>query len=287
MSKWLERKISNQVRSFALLLSLASTAPLAAASEPATLQTGTLSIGSDLTYPPYTYLDQGKPAGFDPEFMNLLGKELGVEINFLDTRFANLVMGVNARRFDVVASALYVTPERAAQVDFLPYLKSGSSLMVRADDDFRPLRPEDLCGKRVASIKGASWIPHLTTLSSEYCLASGKPAIQSREFPTSPEAAQALLAKAVDVQFENAAVAKITVEKLQGKVVISSQEMIYPVVVGLAVRKGNEALLQQLQVGLARMKQGGQYQALLARYNLGEPSAEDVAQALGKGTQSQ
>jgi len=27
-------------------------------------------------------------------------------------------------------------------VDFLPYLKSGSSLMVRAGDPFSPLRPE-------------------------------------------------------------------------------------------------------------------------------------------------
>jgi polar amino acid transport system substrate-binding protein len=244
---------------------------------------GALSVGSDMTYPPYTYLEQGKPAGFDPEFMEQLGRQMGVEARFVDTRFANLVMGVNARRFDVVASALYLTPERATQVDFLPYLKGGSSLMVRADDDFRPLRPEELCGKRVASIKGASWIPKLVALSADYCLASGKSAIQSREFPTSPEAAQALLAKAVDVLFENAAVAKITADKLQGRVVISSKELIFPVVVGLAVRKGNEALLQQLQAGLAKMKQEGQYQALLARYNLGEPSEADVAQALGAG----
>ncbi|MNR30249.1 Bacterial extracellular solute-binding protein, family 3 [compost metagenome] len=155
--------------------------------------------------------------------------------------------------------------------------------MVRAADDFRPLRPEELCGKRVASIKGGSWVPKLVALSADYCLASGKPAIQSREFPTSPEAAQALLAKAVDVLFENAAVAKITADKLQGRVLISSKELIFPVVVGLAVRKGNEALLQQLQAGLGKMKQEGQYQALLARYNLGEPSEADVAQALGAG----
>ncbi len=32
--------------------------------------------------------------------------------------------------------------ERTSQVDFLPYLKSGSSLMVRAGDPFSPLRPE-------------------------------------------------------------------------------------------------------------------------------------------------
>ncbi len=266
-----------------LVVAIAGGVSLQAAERDVTLLPGTLSVGSDMTYPPYTYLERGKPAGFDPEFMEQLGRQIGVEARFVDTRFANLVMGVNARRFDVVASALYLTPERATQVDFLPYLKSGSSLMVRADDDFRPLRPEELCGKKVASIKGGSWVPKLVALSAEHCVASGKPAIQSREFPTSPEAAQALLAKAVDVLFENAAVAKITADKLQGRVVISSKELIFPVVVGLAVRKGNEALLQQLQAGLAKMKQEGQYQALLARYNLGEPSEADVAKALGDG----
>lgn len=259
---------------------LALAAP-AMAAVTGTLEEGRLSIGSDLTYPPYAYLEQSQPAGFDPEFMRALGKQLQLQPEFRDTRFANLVMGVNARRFDVVASALYVTPERARQVDFLPYLKSGASLLVRSDDDFRPQRAEDLCGKRVASIKGGSWIPRLLEVSRDYCEAQGKPAIQSREFPTSPEAAQALLAKAVDVQFENAAVAKITAEKLQGRLQIASRELIYPVVIGLAVRKGNGELLDGLRQGFEAMKQDGEYQALLARYNLAEPSAADVAQALG------
>ncbi|HEK1766220.1 TPA: ABC transporter substrate-binding protein [Pseudomonas putida] len=270
----------------ATALTLALTLSAAAQAADGTLQSDRLSIGSDLTYPPYTYLDQGKPAGFDPEFMTLLGQHLKLAPQFQDTRFANLVMGVNARRFDVVASALYVTPERAAQVDFLPYLKSGASLMVRADDSFRPQAPQDLCGKRIGSIKGGSWIPKLMALSKSHCEANGQAPIDSREFPTSPEAAQALLAKAVDVQFEDAAVAAITADKLKGRVVISSHELIYPVVIGLAVRKGNDALLAELRQGFEAMKNSGEYQTLLSRYNLGEPSPAEVAQALGQNPQA-
>lgn len=273
-------------RATAFTLALTLCTATAAHAADGTLQPDRLSIGSDLTYPPYTYLAQGKPAGFDPEFMGLLGQHLKLGTQFQDTRFANLVMGVNARRFDVVASALYVTPERAAQVDFVPYLKSGASLMVRADDSFRPQRPEDLCGKRIGSIKGGSWIPKLMALSKSHCEANGQAPIDSREFPTSPEAAQALLAKAVDVQFEDAAVAAITADKLKGRVVISSRELIYPVVIGLAVRKGNDALLGELRQGLAAMKSSGEYQSLLTRYNLGEPSPSEVAKALGQNPQT-
>lgn len=280
MQKGQKGKKTAHSLAFAITLVCAATPALAVESA-STLKQGELSIGSDLTYPPYTFLEQKQPAGFDPEFMQLMGKQLGLQTRFLDTRFANLIQGVNTRRFDVVASALYVTPERAKQVDFLGYLKTGSSLIVRSADNFKPQQPEDLCGKRVGSIKGASWVPKLNKVSAEYCLAAGKPAIQSREFPTSPEAAQALLAQAVDVQMEDAAVAKITAEKLQGKIVISSSELIYPVVVGLAVSKNNPALLQELTGALGRIKEDGSYGQLLARYNLGEPSAQEVSAALG------
>ncbi|EIK94818.1 family 3 extracellular solute-binding protein [Pseudomonas sp. M47T1] len=278
--------MSRRARLTRSLLALSLTACACAHADEATLQPQRLSIGSDLTYPPYTYLDQGKPAGFDPAFMTLLGSHLKLAPQFVDTRFANLVMGVNARRFDLIASALYVTPERATQVDFLPYLKSGASLMVRSDDTFRPQQPQDLCGKRVASIKGGSWIPKLAALSKDYCQANGKAPIDSREFPTSPEAAQALLAKAVDVQFEDAAVARITTDKLKGRITISSSEMIYPVVIGLAVRKGNDALLTELRQGFSAMKDSGEYQTLLSRYNLAEPSAAEIAQATGQNPQA-
>ena len=74
----------------ALTVALACLAPLVSAAEvEGTLKQGELSVGSDLTYPPYTYLDQKQPAGFDPEFIQLLGQQLGMKPRFLDTRFAN------------------------------------------------------------------------------------------------------------------------------------------------------------------------------------------------------
>lgn len=271
----------NTLRKLAVMMSLVCTVPLANAAQTAgILKQGELSVGSDLTYPPYTYLDQKEPAGFDPEFIQLIARQLDLKPRFLDTRFANLILGVNAQRFDLIASALYVTPERAKQVDFLSYLKTGSSLMVLTSSDFRPQQPEDLCGKRVGSIKGASWIPKLNKVSAEYCVPAGKPPIESREFPTSPEAAQALLAKAVDVQMEDPAVAKITVQKLQGKTLISSPQVIYPVVIGLAVRKGDQALLDELTRAFEQIRKDGSYGQLLARYNLAEPNADDIKAAL-------
>ena len=240
-----------------------------------------LTIGADLTYPPYDYVQDADPAGFDPAFMTKLAGHLKLQPGFVDTRFANLILGVNANRFDVIASALYVTPERAKQIDFVPYLKTGGSLLALSHTGFEPKKPEDLCGKRVSSIKGASWIPKLNDVSKQVCTPAGRGAIDVREFETSPEAAQAVLSHAVDAQFEDSAVAQMTVNKLGGRVAITSTTPLYPVVIGLGIKKGNDALLAQLKSAFASMKQLGEYQALLKQYNVAEPTGNDIAQALG------
>lgn len=245
----------------------------------ATLQTGNLTIGSDLTYPPYNFLKQDKPAGFDAEFMDLIAAQMNLKPDVKDTRFASLILGLKSNKFDVVASTLYVTPERAEQVDFLPYMKTGGSLLVTAQSDFQPQKPEDLCGKRVASIKGGAWIARLNNVSTGYCKQHGLGEIAVHEFPTSPQATQALLSGAVDVQYEDAAVAKATLEKTDHRLKISSQQIIYPVVVGLAVNKDNPQLLNALKTSFAQAVSNGSYGALLHKYNLQMPNDDEIAKA--------
>lgn len=245
-----------------------------------TIASGTLTIGSDLTYPPYDFLDKGEPAGFDPEFMSRMATHMKLKPKFVDTRFANLILGIGAQKFDVIGSALYVTPERAKQVDFLPYFKTGGSILARAEGGFAPKVPEDLCGKRVGSLKGAAWVPKLRDVSKNVCVPGGKGAIDVREFDSSPEAAQALVARAVDAQYDDAAVAKSMANKLGGRVVITSTEPLYPVIVGLAVKKGNTAMMDALKQSFDTMKRSGEYQALLRKYNVAEPTTAEITQAM-------
>src|SRR5699024_9266309 len=82
-----------------------------------TLHEGQLTIGSDLTYPPYNTLENGKPAGFDVEFMDAVAGKLGLETNYIDTRFAQIIAGIKSRQYDVIASTLYVSKPRSEQVD--------------------------------------------------------------------------------------------------------------------------------------------------------------------------
>jgi ABC-type amino acid transport substrate-binding protein len=253
-----------------LVLAACSGSGTAASNPDGTLTSGTLTVGSDLTYPPYAYLDGTTPAGFDPDVTRALAKQAGLKVTFVDTRFEQLIAGLGADRFDVIASDLYVTDERAKQVDFIPYFTTGNSLLAATGGSFKPKTTAELCGKAVAVIKGGEIVQKLRGEASDACTAKGAKAIDVREFTTDPEATQALLSGQVDAQLTDAAVAKAIVAKTNGRLTITSSAIIYPVTAGLAVKKGNTALKATLTKALAALKKSGAYAKLLSQYNLSE-----------------
>ncbi|NHC61392.1 ABC transporter substrate-binding protein [Paenalcaligenes suwonensis] len=259
---------------------LLACSPIALASTPPTVQAGTLTIASDLTYPPYAYFQDKVPAGFDADFSRLMAKHLNLDANIVDTRFADLVVGLRANRFDVVASALYMTPERAKLISYVPYLKTGSSLIALSKNDQRPANPEMLCGLKVSTIKAASWTPKLERVSQSYCKAEGKPAITVLEFPTSPEALMALRSSAADVMMEDSAVAHQLVQTMKGELTVTSPELLYTIVIALGVNQRNPELSEALTQALLRATESGEYAQLLEQYGLAAPTEADIASSL-------
>ena len=252
---------------------------LSAMAQP-TIEQGVLIVGTDLTYPPYNYFDENdKPAGFDVELMTAIAEKAGLKIRFQDTRFENLILGVRGQQFDVIASTLYVKPARAKQIDYIPYMKTGMSIAVTSASGNVFVTPVDLCGHTVSAIKGGAWIEQLDKLGEGVC--KGNP-VDSREFPTSPEATQALLSGGVDAQMEDSAVLQDAVSKLSGRIAITSKENLYPVVVGMGIRKGNDELATILNNALAALEKNGFYDQLLAKYNVSKPTQAEFKAAVGQ-----
>lgn len=267
-----------------LLLTLSLAVPAAAVGQVAlaqgTLAEGTLSVGSDLTYPPYNYFADGNvPAGFDVEMMTEIARIMGVSPQFLDTRFENLILGVNGGQFDVIASTLYVNPDRARQIDYIPYMRTGVSIAVAEGSGLVFADPAGLCGHVVGSIKGAAWLAELAKLNEGICKDAP---IDSRVFPTSPQVTQALMSGGIDAQIEDSAVLASAARMLGGKVKVTTTENFYPVVVGLGVKKGNAALAAALRSALADMEASGFYPALLARYGVSRPTEAEFNAAIGE-----
>lgn len=243
---------------------------------------GKIVAGSDVTFFPYEYMDNNRPAGFDIEFMDGLGKVMGRTVETQDTRFPNLITGLTGGRFDVTNSSMYITAERVKVIDMIPYLKSGESILAIKGAEYQPKRPEDFCGHKIGSMAATSWLQQMNKLSEEYCVKNGLKPIAISEYATDPQTTQAMLAHAVEAQITDAAVARGVVEKLGNRVVISSDTLIYPVLNGFGVKKGNDEVKNALVEGLAKYRATPEYAALLKKYNFQAPTDEDIATLMPK-----
>ena len=85
---------------------------------------GTVNIGVFSDKNPFGYVDEnGDYQGYDVYFGNRIGKDLGVEINYVSTEAANRVEYLETGKVDIILANFTVTAERAEKVDFaLPYM---------------------------------------------------------------------------------------------------------------------------------------------------------------------
>jgi len=171
---------------------------------------------------------------------------------------------------------MYITAERLKVIDMIPYLKSGEAILSLKGSAYQPKTPEEFCGHKIGSMGATSWLQQLHKLSADYCVKNGKPPIAISEYTTDPQTTQAMLSHAVEAQITDAAVARGVVQKLGNRVQSSSETLIYPVLNGFGVKKGNDEVKQALIDGLEKYSKTPAYAALLKKYNFEAPSAEDI-----------
>ena len=97
---------------------------------------GTLTVGSDIPYPPF---EQGSPpdyTGFDIDLVDAIAQKLGLTPKIVDTSFGTIFSDQQAGKFDIVASSSTITPARSKKVTFSdPYFDADQSLMVQKGSD--------------------------------------------------------------------------------------------------------------------------------------------------------
>jgi polar amino acid transport system substrate-binding protein len=78
-----------------------------------------IRISTDLAIPPSGMMDGSmKPVGSDVETAQLLAKDWGLEIEWVQTTGATRIPNLQTNKADIVISTLSVTPERAKVIDF-------------------------------------------------------------------------------------------------------------------------------------------------------------------------
>jgi polar amino acid transport system substrate-binding protein len=96
---------------------------------------GRLIVGTSITKP-FEYYEQGTQniIGLDVDMANYIAGQLGVEIQWIEIPFANLLPALQEEKIDIAIAGIYSTPERKQLVDFsIPYLETGLIIVVQPD----------------------------------------------------------------------------------------------------------------------------------------------------------
>lgn len=129
---------------------------------------GTITVGTEGTYAPFTYHDEsGKLTGYDVEVTRAVAEKLGVTVEFKETQWDAMMAGLKAGRFDVVANQVALTsPERQATFDKSePYSWSGPVLVARNDSTIKSV--EEIAGKKAAQSLTSNYGERATAAKAE------------------------------------------------------------------------------------------------------------------------
>lgn len=126
-----------------------------------------IRVATDLAIPPSGMVDaEMKPVGSDVETAQLLAKDWGLQLEFVQTTGATRIPNLQTGKADIIISTLSVTPDRAKVIDFSKaYAALQSIIGGRKDLDVKTWA--DLKGKTVAVTRGTTQDTDLTTRSKD------------------------------------------------------------------------------------------------------------------------
>lgn len=144
----------------ALGLSAWSAAPAQAAAPAAPAATGpVVRVGTEGTYPPFTYVDPRTQqlTGYDIEVMQAVAKKNGWQLQFQQTTFDSIFPALDAKRIDAVANQITINADRQARYLFTqPYTYSRGVVVVAAGNT-SITSLADLKGKTAAESETSNW----------------------------------------------------------------------------------------------------------------------------------
>lgn len=211
--------------------------------------------GSELDYPPFAMVTaEGEAAGFSVAMLRAVAAAANLDVRFRVGPWSELLADLRAGELDALPFVA-ITPERAATLDFsVPYVTTYGAIFVREDGPGIG-GPADLAGREIAVMRDD--VAHDYVLRQDW----------GSEIVTVPDLAAAF--RRLAAGRHDAVVAP----RLQGLLLLEDAgiDNVAPLDADLAgfrldyaiaVRRGNDALLAQLNGGLALVMADGTYDRL-------------------------
>ena len=232
----------------------ASAAP--AASSAARVYT----VGTDAAYAPFeSQNENGEIVGFDIDIVKAAAAKAGIAVKFVNTPWEGIFNALKQGDRDLLVSSITITDERKQSMDFTePYFDARQLIAVRTDS--KVARFDDLKPLKVGVQTGTTGDEAISKLQ-------GKNSGDIKRFESTPLALKELETGGIDAVVADNGVVVNYVKNNAGKRFKTVDDAAFvPEHYGIAVKKGDAALLARLNQGLAAIRADGTYDRINASY---------------------
>lgn len=244
--------------SLAALLAV-SLPPAAQAADPMKIR-----VGVEGAYPPFSSVGaDGKIVGFDIDIANALCAQMKAQCTLVQQEFDAMIPALQARKVDVVIASMSATPERLKVVDFSDkYYNTPNRLIAKAGVTIDGT-PASLKGKKIGVQR--------STINDRFATAKLADATIVR-YTKQDEVFLDLAAGRIDATLVDAVAGDVGFLKLPaGKGYAFTGPVYYDPAyfgtgVGVALRKGEAPLRDQLNAAIKAIRANGVYKTLQAKY---------------------
>ncbi|KVA10692.1 ABC transporter substrate-binding protein [Burkholderia latens] len=225
-----------------------------------------LRMGLNPTYPPFeSKSSSGELQGFDIDVGNAICKKLNVKCIWIENDFDGLIPALQARKFDVINSAMNITEKRKQIIDFTsPIYVVPIQLVARKSANLQATSAS-MNGKTVGVMRGTTQEAYL----QKHWANTGTQVVT---YEDQAQVFADLVAGRIDgaVQESQTALDGL-LNKPEGRdFAFVGAPLVDPATLGvgtgLGMRKGGDALRGKVQSAIAALKQDGTLSALSQKY---------------------
>ncbi|MBO1518127.1 transporter substrate-binding domain-containing protein [Oceanisphaera pacifica] len=237
------------------LLSLALLAATGAA------QADEVKFVTNAAYAPFEFVDENNEMqGFDIDLAKAICEVQDMNCTFHNQAFDSLIPSLKFRRYHAAIAAMDITPERAKQVDFSDIYYENSAVFVTPTDKFADT---DALQKETVGVQNGT--SHQKYIQDKL-EADG---MNARPYQSVQDALLDMSNGRINAVFADTAVVGDWLANNSGYAVLGERitdDDYFGTGFGIAVTKGNQELLDQLNQGLNALKENGTYTSLYQQY---------------------
>ena len=91
---------------------------------------GTLTMATNVGFPPYEYFGNGEPTGIDVDMAQAIADKLGMELVISDIEFDSIIIAVQTGKADIGVAGMTVTEDRLKNIDFTDSYTTAKQVII-------------------------------------------------------------------------------------------------------------------------------------------------------------